>query len=495
MTSERLIDGVRRIATDFSGQLTGSVGVRFREIEERLDQPVRIAVVGRVKAGKSTLVNALLRQSVAPTDVSECTKVVTWFHYGQPERVSMVFASDGHTEDIQLDADGMLPRTLPAQTSLIAALHVFLDNEELRQMTVIDTPGLSGDDPEATASTLALVASQTRVAGDGPDAIAFVLNESVHQDELDLLDEWSPASGDGRAGDYGLSSSAVQAIGVMTRADQVGDGLSPDPWPVATQLASRQAERINGHVSTVVPVIGLLARTAKTHALTNHDAEHLERLEKIDDAVLADRAEFLEADIPDVPVQARRRLLGLLDTYGLRFAVSLVRDGVSGASALTERLARASGLDPLESALRANFRGDRSDELRARSALEALHSLTFSDAEGRDRRLLDDLRARVARLRLPVHAQERRLAGLEQALSGAVSLPDELRDEVAAIARGDLPRCLSVAAGDPGTLRKASAMAVARWKPLQQGGDLAEQRIAEIMISTYTKTLSASGER
>jgi predicted GTPase len=48
-------------------------------VRAELREPLRVAVAGRVKSGKSTLVNALLHEQVAPTAYGECTKVVTWF--------------------------------------------------------------------------------------------------------------------------------------------------------------------------------------------------------------------------------------------------------------------------------------------------------------------------------------------------------------------------------------------------------------------------------
>ena len=42
---------------------------------------------GKVKAGKSTLLNALVGEKVAPTDASECTKVVTWYRNSHVYRV------------------------------------------------------------------------------------------------------------------------------------------------------------------------------------------------------------------------------------------------------------------------------------------------------------------------------------------------------------------------------------------------------------------------
>ena len=56
---------------------------------DRLDEPLRVAIAGKVKAGKSTLLNALIGEELAPTDARECTKIVTWYHDGITYRVSL----------------------------------------------------------------------------------------------------------------------------------------------------------------------------------------------------------------------------------------------------------------------------------------------------------------------------------------------------------------------------------------------------------------------
>ncbi len=54
----------------------------------RLNQPIRIALAGTLKAGKSTLVNALVGENIAPTDATEATRIVTWFRHGPTPKVT-----------------------------------------------------------------------------------------------------------------------------------------------------------------------------------------------------------------------------------------------------------------------------------------------------------------------------------------------------------------------------------------------------------------------
>ena len=62
---------------------------RLRAVRERLDEPLRVAIAGKVKAGKSTLLNALVGEEVAPTDAGECTTIVTWYRDGTTYRATL----------------------------------------------------------------------------------------------------------------------------------------------------------------------------------------------------------------------------------------------------------------------------------------------------------------------------------------------------------------------------------------------------------------------
>ena len=76
----------------------------------RLDEPLRVAIAGKVKAGKSTLLNALVGEELAPTDAGECTKIVTWYVDGIAYRVTL-HPRDGQAPRVEMPRTEMLRAT------------------------------------------------------------------------------------------------------------------------------------------------------------------------------------------------------------------------------------------------------------------------------------------------------------------------------------------------------------------------------------------------
>jgi len=83
---QRMADEVRNCAgaltADLGGPLASMVDALVGEMREQI---CRVAVIGQVKAGKSSFINALAsRPTMLPTDVNPWTAVVTKIHFGEP---------------------------------------------------------------------------------------------------------------------------------------------------------------------------------------------------------------------------------------------------------------------------------------------------------------------------------------------------------------------------------------------------------------------------
>jgi len=75
---DQLTTDVGRLLRAAAAQATGPrAHAELQELSARLTGPLRLAIAGKIKAGKSTLLNALVGEELAPTDAGECTRIVT----------------------------------------------------------------------------------------------------------------------------------------------------------------------------------------------------------------------------------------------------------------------------------------------------------------------------------------------------------------------------------------------------------------------------------
>ena len=75
-----------------SSRISADVDAELAACQRRLDEPLRVALAGTLKSGKSTLLNALVGEEIAPTDATECTRVVTWFSGSVGPRIELTHA-------------------------------------------------------------------------------------------------------------------------------------------------------------------------------------------------------------------------------------------------------------------------------------------------------------------------------------------------------------------------------------------------------------------
>src|SRR5205823_12982738 len=64
-------------------KLPEELAAQLEQYATQVTQPCVVAVVGQVKAGKSTFINAFLGEDLAKVGTTETTATINYFHYGE----------------------------------------------------------------------------------------------------------------------------------------------------------------------------------------------------------------------------------------------------------------------------------------------------------------------------------------------------------------------------------------------------------------------------
>lgn len=435
----------------------------LRRAADRLDEPLRVAIAGRVKAGKSTLLNAVVGEQVAATDAAECTRYVTTYSDGMVYR-AFVIDTDGVEHQAPYNQATGAVAVAGHAPDRIDRLRVEFPSPSLAHLHLIDTPGLSsltvGADDRSRRFLLP--------PGEGLEADAVIyLMRHLHTDDQGFLEAFADP-------DF-LSSSAVNAIALVSRADEIGGGR-PDALDIAGRIAARyEADpEVRRRASVVRPVAGLLGLSASTMTQDTYDAVDTlagARSDVLDRALLG-VDQLGEAPIHTPSPEARMRLVGQLGLFGVRLGVALVRHRLAPtASALAAALQSRSGLPEIRSLFFDLF-AERRHVLRARSAVNLVEAcLEATAAPAADvRRELDRIRTNAHEL-VELRLQEQLRLAAGGSSPGERRLDPERQAEIERLigATGQAPhRRLGLPDdAEPTEVREAALAAHRRWRTIE----------------------------
>lgn len=427
-------------------------------IVERLRGPLRVAIAGRVKAGKSTLLNALVGERLAPTDAGECTRLVTAYRRGSGYEVTARMV-DGTSRSLAFNrAGGALTIELGSATEAdIDRLDVSWPTSSLETVTLIDTPGLESVHDENSRRTRDFLEADSDGPGDA-DAVVYLMRHA-HRSDVAFLDAFMDRSV--------TAASPVNAVAVLSRADEIGAGRV-DAMKSAARIAERYAAdpQLRNLCATVVPLAGLIAETGLT--LREDEAAALRTLASTDpdvlEQMLMSAEQFCEMSSSQLTVEWRRDLLDRLGLFGVRVAVEEILIGrATTAAQLGTVLVDISGLQALRSLFRDHF-APRARVLQARSALLSLRALVrrlpaeASALAGGIDRDLERIEASTT--------QFARIRALHLLGSGLVSFASAAdADEVRTILVADTPEAAFVAAaGSQESLKSAALASITKWR-------------------------------
>ncbi len=440
---------------------------------ERFDDPLRIAVAGPPGSGKSTLINALVGDEIAPIELGGVGQPFTWYQHGSTPRATLYQANlPGRDLPVRRLERGLrveAPGYLSAEPD---APEIVVDwpARALHHATLIDTPPTGpGGVPLADVRAEA-------------DAVLYTTPGLA---DPDLRALWPQPV------DPATEPPPVDLVVVLSRADQTSGGRI-DALTSAALIARRRDRdpRVRELCQSVIAVSGLLGYAARTLRDDEYEAlaalAHAQPVDLGNHLLSVDRFTGPGFPVP-LPAPARARLLARFGLSGIRLATSLLRTGVGSRAELSDELVRRSGLAELRATITDLF-VERRDLLKARAALAALRTVRQVWPHPEGERLATELERAVASGHELVEL--RLLAALRTGGTGRTGLPAELAEQARRLVGGYGPD-LHARLGLPEDASEEHAWAVAevaltRWQDLatDPGQDQDQRRATLVLVRT-----------
>lgn len=242
---------------------------KFQRFRDEADMPCVLAVAGKVKAGKSSFLNALLGVDLAMVGTTETTATINYFRYPRPdeeinpEKPVVVHWNDGRPPETQtLDflnsLQGHTTEVLD-KAEKIHHLEYVLKHETLRYITLVDTPGFGSVEdrheqrtesffnPERAANLRKNQEEVSNELTEGADAVLYVSMRVPDMGAQRFFGEYVP------------NITPLNALGVMTKIDNEYNATSD----VINNMCHDLANSFRRLLSTVVPVSAGIYHTVR----------------------------------------------------------------------------------------------------------------------------------------------------------------------------------------------------------------------------------------
>lgn len=229
---------------------------RLERLYDLSEMPCELAIAGKVKAGKSSFLNALLGVDLAMVGTTETTATINYFKYGYPEdpdKPVIVYWNDGRDPEAQtkefLDSLQGYDKDVLERAIKIDHLEYLVPDKRLKHITLIDTPGFGSVEDVHEQRTAGyfnpqltdlreLHTRQSDSLAEGADAVVYISTPVPESSAQKFFGEYIP------------NISAINAIGVMTQIDRENNAGSE----VINRMVKTLASSYRRELSTVVPV-------------------------------------------------------------------------------------------------------------------------------------------------------------------------------------------------------------------------------------------------
>jgi len=350
---------------------------QLQQLLSNIDDPCRLAIAGKVKAGKSSLVNTLLGSDFAKVGTTETTATINVFKYGTPPDRNLPILCqycDGRSEWVsKVFLDSIQGTTSDGlkKASEIKNLTYFINDVRLHDVILIDTPGTNTLVEEHQGQTELYFGlrerhnEETIEISNEADAVVYLLGEVAHETNQDFLSSLKDTLG---------QRSNLNTIGVLSQID-----LSDDRLFNSEERAKDLFQKLSFYLSTVVPVSAGLeyflppkeeAIRMKSILLKFNSEENLLNCLRIEST-------FMMPILPgiEVSLEERKSIRHLSNGMPWRVFVVIARElykhDVDSALNILEEY---SGMENLKSILNKHF-FERSKILRCNNIVEKIYDI------------------------------------------------------------------------------------------------------------------------
>lgn len=392
MNDIQIVKDTHHLLDDVIGYISNSpwkdkYSLALRSLSEELTSPCVLAIAGKVKAGKSYLVNTLLGVDLALTGTSETTATINVFKKGVPPDAShpiLCFYIDGHKEWVSksfLDSiQGTSDQSLKIATQIDKLVFYVNDGNLLEDVTLVDTPGIGadvGDDGDShQIQTDVYFKLRNRHQNDtislsnSADAVIYLFNTVPTETDKNFLLALHNS---------GKGLTSLNGIGVLSKIDKS---------PAQIQNIPKFAKEFQHQLYSIFPTSSTLAKhiPSKEHAL---ELQKVLResfpTENVLDLALGSQTAFVSDKLPYCSVESNKRKEILLKYTSNDLPWSTFRliakeiYNTHSIDSSIEKLNRLSGFDNLKNILYSHF-FQRSKILRCKTVLSEIQRV-FSEIQ------------------------------------------------------------------------------------------------------------------
>lgn len=215
------------------------------EIQKLVQNRFNLAVVGQFKRGKSTFINALLKDRIVPTAIVPLTSIVTLIKYGERLKITVEF-NDGKESQIPLEIlDGYVTeKGNPNNEKGVRQVVIEYPSDFLKDgIILIDTPGVGSVFQHNTDATYEFLPKLDAAI------FLFTIDSPVAKNELEFLKE--------------VNKKAVRIFFLLNKVDYAEKEDISEALEFAKGILEKELEKEN------IKIYSISAKTALEAALEN----------------------------------------------------------------------------------------------------------------------------------------------------------------------------------------------------------------------------------